>query len=212
MPQHTLAAAAFVILTSLAGTLVPGSSAAEPDEATPATAPPTEPAAADILEQMKEAAAPGDQHKRLARMEGEWNCELKFWLTPDSEPEVSRGRSVHRMILDGRILETRFIGDLTFSGASTPFAGLGVLGYDKPRARYFSFWTDTLNTSATMLTGSDAGPVITFEGTSAGIAGQHPIRQTYRWIDDNAYQLEFWEPDDSGEFVRTGLITYTRAG
>lgn len=208
MPHHTLTTTAVVAVLALAGGVITGRATSQPADDTTAA-----PTPADMLAEMTKAAEPDARHAQLAKMAGDWNCEMKFWLTPDAPPDVSKGRSVNRMILDGRILETRFLGELSLAGEALPFAGLGLIGFDKPRARYFSFWSDTISTSATMLTGPESGGTLTLQGKSAGMAGEHTLRQTYRWTGDNTYVLEFWEPDhDTGEYVRTGEITYTRGG
>ena len=62
--------------------------AAEPKQDKPAGAPAM---GAAEMEAMMKAATPGDQHKMLARMVGDWTFTQKFWMAPGQPPGESSG-------------------------------------------------------------------------------------------------------------------------
>jgi hypothetical protein len=46
---------------------------------------------AAIIQMMREASAPDEHHHFLKKFAGEFDCTLKFWMEPGTEPETSRG-------------------------------------------------------------------------------------------------------------------------
>ena len=45
-----------------------------------------------------------ERHKELTKFHGEWNLEQRFFVSPDVDPMVSRGRTISRVLLGGRAM------------------------------------------------------------------------------------------------------------
>ncbi|HKO00456.1 MAG TPA: DUF1579 family protein, partial [Thermoanaerobaculia bacterium] len=85
---------------------------------------------------MEKAASPGDAHKKLSAMVGDFDTKVSSWMAPGTPPVTSMGRSHNSWALDGRWVEERFTG--TFMGK--PFHGIGYTGYDNIKKKYVGTW------------------------------------------------------------------------
>src|SRR5215207_815100 len=86
-------------------------------------------------EMMKKAGAactPGSAHQALEPLVGEWNVEVKTWMTPDAPPVTSKGTAKSTWTLKGRFVQQEFSGE--FMGQ--PFHGISFTGYDNVRQKY----------------------------------------------------------------------------
>lgn len=89
-------------------------------------------------------AMPGEEHKLLSQLVGDWDQEYRFYMTPATEPIVSYGTSSHEMILGGRYLKMSAEGETM----GQIVEGLTILGFDK-RLQVFTFYGfDTMGTYA----------------------------------------------------------------
>jgi hypothetical protein len=110
-----------------------------------AAAPADKKAAPEMDEAMKrmiEYGTPGPEHARLKPVAGAWSVKSRMWHKPGSEPESSTGSAHYEWILDGRLLQSHFKGDM----GGMPFQGIGHNGYDKVRQEYFGTWMDSMST------------------------------------------------------------------
>ena len=80
--------------------------------------------------------APGEQHKQLARMSGDWTFTQKFWMAPGQPPGESSGTMHADVLLGGRYVEHSWHG--SFMGM--PFEGRGTEAYDNVGKQYVSSW------------------------------------------------------------------------
>jgi Protein of unknown function (DUF1579) len=96
----------------------------------------------EMMKKYQAAATPGEPHKMLAGIAGQWRTESKMWETANAKPETSKGVANFKMILGGRWLQQDFQG--TAMGQS--FEGLGLLGYDNIKKKYVSQWYDSMST------------------------------------------------------------------
>ena len=85
-------------------------------------------------------AAPSEEHKILKHDVGDWDCEMKLWEAPGSEPLVTKGTEVNKMLGDFWVL-SEFKAD--FGGQ--PFEGRAVMGYDPAKKKYIGTWFDSMN-------------------------------------------------------------------
>src|SRR5579863_8554342 len=72
---------------------------------------------ADMMAMMMQMAQPGDNHKLLAEGAGSWNYVVKFWMSPDSAPMESTGKTVARSVMGGRYVITDHTGKMQMPGA-----------------------------------------------------------------------------------------------
>jgi hypothetical protein len=167
------------------------------------------PAADAMMDAWLKAAAPGDNHKILASLAGNWNTVQKTWMAPGQPPTESNGKARQTMTLGGRYLRQEFEG--SFMGG--PFSGEGVTAYDNLNKQFVSTWGDTLSTGIMVLTGNydAATKTITLTGEITDIDGsKKPFKEVLRIVDADKHVLEMFDKVD-GKDVRMMEITYTRA-
>ncbi|HVS00834.1 MAG TPA: DUF1579 domain-containing protein [Thermoanaerobaculia bacterium] len=106
------------------------------------------------MEAMMKAGTPGENHKHLGRMAGNWNTSMKSWMAPGTPPMESKGTMQGEWILGGRYLQSTYKGD--FMGQ--PFEGRSTEAYDNVTQQFQSTWIDSLSTAIMVSTGTcDAG-------------------------------------------------------
>lgn len=110
---------------------------------------------------MMKYAMPGEHHEHLKPMEGTFDAEMKMWMAPGGEPQVSTGLSVNEFVLGGRWLRQTYTSE--FMG--NRFEGLGYTGYDSLNENYVGTWMDTMSTYLLTSTGSCDGEGKSFEFT-----------------------------------------------
>lgn len=104
----------------------------------------------EMMKKMQEAGTPGEAHKILAEMEGEWTFTSKNWETADSKPEVGSGTSSIKMILGGRFLQQ----ELKSKMMGMDYSGMGFTGYDNLKKEYSVIWLDSMSTGMMIATAS----------------------------------------------------------
>src|SRR5262249_47490394 len=87
-------------------------------------------------------ATPGEPHKKLDALVGEWTYTAKFWMDPSQPPMEMAGTSKRTWIMGGR-----FIQDEITNTSGMPFNGVGTTGYDNYTKKYVSTWIDSMSTS-----------------------------------------------------------------
>jgi len=171
-------------------------------------------AAADtesLVETWVQYAMPGEHHKLLERMAGEWRMQIKYRMTADSPVVESEGTCRRKWILGMRFLLEEFDG----GNLGLPFQGLAIYGYDEFEQKYASVWVDTMNTAMTTSQGTCAPPcdLISFVGTHGDpwTGKKRSSRGVTRFIDETSHVLELHEPDADGRAFKMLEIVYTRA-
>lgn len=113
------------------------------------TPPTPELTAEEISTIYEDAGTPGEEHKKLEALVGNWEIVVRFWQDPTKEPEISHGLAEHRWVLDGRFVKEDFKG----LAWGKRFQGLGLIGYDKVKGEYISTWADSISTSILLSSG-----------------------------------------------------------
>ena len=115
---------------------------------------------AEILARVQQLTSPGDAHKNLAPLVGNWKATSKFWIDPSQAPEQSITSVSRNWILDGRFVQEIYVD----KNPKQPFEGIGMLGYDNIRNTYISNWVDTMGTgvSSSSGTASPNGDILSF--------------------------------------------------
>ena len=164
---------------------------------------PKEPAApamgAADMEAMQKAATPGEPHKRLARMVGDWTLTNKMWMDPSQPPMESSGTMQAEAIMGGRYVEAHWKGSMM----GQPFEGRSIDGYDNLAKQYVSFWVDNLGTGILYSTGTcdDKGMKCSMKGDMMDpMTGQKSyMRSEVTWTDDNTFKNEMYGPGPDGK-------------
>ncbi len=99
----------------------------------------------ELTEEMEayvKAGMPGEHHRHLDVMIGEWDAVFKIWMAPDSEPMVSRGTVNREWVLDGRYVRE------TVEAVSDwgTFSGIGYIGYNNFDGQFEVAWMDSMST------------------------------------------------------------------
>jgi hypothetical protein len=96
----------------------------------------------EAIEAMMKAATPGEPHKKLAELAGEWDVTIKMWMDPSKPPTESKATCTSKMIMGGRYLEEKVKGE--FGGME--FLGQGITAYDNLQKKYTLTWIDNMGT------------------------------------------------------------------
>ena len=107
--------------------------------------------AKEALDKTKaEATVPGEQHKHLAAMAGNWTYTGKIWMDPSAPPIETSGTSTVTIIMGGRFLQQEVKG--RFEGIE--FTGFGLVGFNKLTNQVQSAWVDNMGTAMLIMTGT----------------------------------------------------------
>jgi hypothetical protein len=172
-----------------------------------------------MMTQMMELGKPGENHKLLADLAGNWTYTIKMWMNPDpnAKPEESKGTAVRKSMFDGRFFLMDVTGKMEMpqpdgKKKQMTFKGMGIDGYDNVKKKFVSSWIDSMGTGI-MLSEGDYDPATkTFTYTSEyeAIPGmKQKIREVIKIVDKDHHTFEWYE-DRGGQEVKTMEIAYTR--
>ena len=149
---------------------------------------------------------PSKEHEFLERLVGTWNAKTRFWMVPDAPPIENAGVSTNAMILGGRFLQSRFVGEMF-----GPFEGIGIDGFDRLKQKYVTLWMDNKGTTIMQFEGEVQGNARTLRSELVGPEGQ---RSTMKWVTtivgQDEHKSEGYEAQAGGEFRKTMEIVFTR--
>ncbi len=164
----------------------------------------------EMMEKMQKFSTPGEEHKVLEQLVGQWETNAKFWMGPDTEPKVSKGRAVTKLIHGGRFIEQTY--DSTFM--DQPYQGRWFTGFDNQKKQYVSVWIDNMNTGLTTSTSTydPATKTFTEEGSYSCPLEGGPVkyRGVLKILDDKTYVYEHHMMDKEGKEFKGMEIIYTR--
>jgi hypothetical protein len=163
------------------------------------------------MEAMMKAISPGEHHKVLGRMAGDWTFTNKFWMAPGQPPMESTGTMSAVTLLGGRYVEHTWKGDMM----GMPFEGRGTDGYDNVAKQYVSSWVDNMGTGIMYQTGTcdSSHKTCTFTGDVWDpMSGQKTtMKSVISWVDDNTFKNEMFGKDpSSGKEMKMMEITAKR--
>ena len=152
---------------------------------------------AAMQEAMMKAMTPGEPHKHLAKMAGDWTFTSKMWMAPGQPPMESSGTMHAETILGGRYLQAVWKGNMM----GMDFEGHGTEGYDNLAKKYVSTWIDNMGTGIMYSTGTcDAdGKKCESKGSMIDpMTGKESyMRSVVNWTDDNNFAMQMYGPDSS---------------
>ena len=154
-------------------------------------------------------ASPNDNHTVLNPLVGTWSHVVKWWMTPDSQPETSKGTSEIQWMMGGRYLRHAVKG----TSMGQPFEGMGLTGFDNGRQTYQTIWMDNMGTGMMIGEGTynPSTKTLTDQGRFTDpMIGQRSYRGVLTFIDDAHYSYEMYVGDENGKEFRMMEIMYTR--
>jgi hypothetical protein len=165
----------------------------------------------EVMEKWMVLAQPAKQHEMLKRTEGEWNVEMKMWMSPTEPPSEAKGTARYKMILDGRVMVEEF--HATMMGQ--PYQGYGLMGYDNFTKKWWQTWCDSMGTGLFHAVGTESadGKTVTMSGKadrpSTGQKGVE-MKTVTRIISDNHHVFETYDVGPGGKEVKTMELHYRR--
>jgi hypothetical protein len=153
-----------------------------------------------------EYMTPGPLHEWMAKSEGDWTYEGKFWMDPAGEPTISSGTMTSEMLLGGRYLQQKHYGSMM----GMPFEGINIVAYDNAKNLFISTWIDNMGTGIMIAEGpyNESDKSIKLEGTyfDPMTKSNKIFREILRTIDDNNQMLEMYMVEGDEEFKNMELL------
>jgi hypothetical protein len=155
---------------------------------------------------------PTPEHERLAKNVGTWDATIKNWMRgPDSEPAVSQGVEVVKLMPGGLWEQSEFKGKF----GDQEFHGCGQTGYDTKKGKYVGTWVDTMSTEIMIMEGDyDAATrtvTMTSKGTDpSGKPYDAKMTSKYETDDTRVFTMSMKSDETKGEYVKVMEITYKR--
>ena len=128
-------------------------------------------------------ALPGDEHKRLEALVGDWRLDAEFRLSPAAKWEKTAGRASYKKILGGRFVTE----EASINLMGNQFEWMGIYGYDLRALKYTAIWVDNGDTGIEQGEGTldESGKTLVLRGEQARRGSG---TQPYKWV------LTFDEP------------------
>ncbi len=178
----------------------------------PASAVVQEPDEAAMMAAYQEAATPGEEHERLARLAGKYSLHVKFWPAPGAPAVESPASSELKMVLGGRYLIEEWSG--TYMGQ--PMSGIGTYGYDNVEQQYVASWMDTMGTGIFKMSGAfdPALQAIVQTGTYMDPLTKQTktMKSVLKVAGDDGFVHEMYDVAADGSEVKMMEITYSKMG
>ena len=139
---------------------------------------------------------PGEQHKRLAILAGNWEGEETLHPSPwDPKGGVGIGVYVNKMDLEGFVLVCDYVQ--TQNGVAS-YRGHGVIGWDAGQAHYLMHWSDSMSGVGLQLaTGEWRDNILRFQDQSE----MGHTRYTYTVLSDDAFTFSLDHSRDGQEWA-----------
>ncbi len=157
---------------------------------------------------MKQAATPGENHRFLAGLEGEWTFASTLWMAPDQPPVKGQGKSKKTMIMDGRYLQEETEGNMM--GRS--FHGSGITAFDNTAGEFINTWIDNMGTTIAIVRGRRDGNGLEMHGEYLDpmIKKMLKVRYVTRIVDQDHYVFEYYMTVPGAPEFKSMEIEYTR--
>jgi hypothetical protein len=156
---------------------------------------------------------PTAEHQRLVKEVGTWDATVKSWMRgPDSEPVVSQGVEVVKLMPGGLWLKSEFDGKF----ADQEFHGCGQSGYDTTKGKYVGTWVDSMSTGIMMMEGDydRASHTLTMYSKGTEPSGKaYDAKMTSKYDPDEntrVFTMSMKSDETKGEYVKIMEITYKR--
>jgi hypothetical protein len=155
---------------------------------------------------------PTAEHERLAKDVGTWDATIKSWdHGPDSEPAVSKGVEVVKLLPGGLWIHSDFEGKF----GDQAFCGWGQTGYDTKKGKYVGTWVDSMTTELMSMEGDyDASSrTLTMYAKGTDPSGKpYDAKMTSKHEGDDSHVFTMLVKSDEtkGEYMKVMEISYKR--
>lgn len=152
---------------------------------------------------------PGQEHKMLAKDDGEWSEEITIYMDPTAPPIKSKATCTNSMILGGRYQKSVHKGDMM----GMPFEGESTVGFDNGRKVWFSTWVDNMGTGMMYGEGtydkSKNALILNGKMTDPSTLKAVDYKEVMTWPDEDHQKMEMYAIVD-GKEIKTMEIIFTR--
>ena len=152
---------------------------------------------------------PGEEHKMLAKDDGQWNEEVTVFMDPSVPPMKSKSVCTNTMMLGGRYQRSIHKGDMM----GMPFEGESTVGYDNGRKVWFSTWVDNMGTGIMYGEGvfdkSKNALVLTGKMTDPSTSKAVDYKEVMTFQDADHQKMEMYLMVE-GKEIKTMEILFTR--
>ncbi len=157
---------------------------------------------------MQKAAAPGEHHRFLAGMEGDWGLASKVWMGPDAPPMESLGSSKKTMIMDGRYLQEETKGEMM----GNAFHGRAISAFDNTAGEFIGTWIDSMSTTIAVVRGQREGDTLEMHGEYLDPMSKQMMKVRYvtRVVNDDKHIFQYFMTMPGAPESKSMEIEYTR--
>lgn len=140
---------------------------------------------------------PGDAHKMLASMSGEWTTETTSWW--GGVEDKSTGKTINQMILGDRYQQSTYTGTMM----GMPFSGISTTAYDNAKKVFVSTWIDNMGSGLSIMEGpwDDATKSMILKGkmVDSETYKEFMVKQVCKVVDDNTCIMEMYKVEGDKE-------------
>ncbi len=165
-----------------------------------------------MMEKMKAATSPNENHEALKGFAGNWTYTAKFYMPGSTTPQESAGTSQSELIYGGRFVRDTVKG--TWMGQ--PFEGTAYTGYDNVKGEYQSIWLDSSMTGIMVSSGQfdKVTKTLKMSGVaSCPLTGEKNMscHSETAWRDADHYTMTSYTKGSDGKEVKGMELSFTRA-
>lgn len=167
------------------------------------------------MEAAMKLGTPGPEHKMLDQFVGNWNAEVKMWMDPKAEPQVSKGTMHSTWAHGGRYVMGDYKGE--FNGME--FTGTAITAYDNADKTYKGLWIDSWSTGMTLSTGTMSADGKSMTNVMEALHPAKPdgklvktkMREAIQVVSKDKHIMTMFMTEPGAAEVKVMEITYTRA-
>jgi hypothetical protein len=163
------------------------------------------------MKRWMEACTPGEQHKRLADLVGQWDTETRMAMGPGGLGNPEKGTAEFKWLIEGRWLMQESNGSMM----GRPVKVYALTGYDNYKKKYVSSYVDSLTTTLLTAEGNfdQTGKVmLSFGLMDEPITGEHDkcVKYVWRFLTPDKMVFEIHDLPIGETNTKVVEITYTR--
>jgi hypothetical protein len=173
---------------------------------------------AEDMEAWRKLQQPGDAHKLLGKLTGDWDMHFKMWMAPGTDPTEIKMTTSLAPRYGGRFI----VGAYEMTEGPFPHKGETWFGHDNARGKYQWIRVTDMDTTMRLYEGdydAEAKAITLHASYSMEWQGQVfevTERNVWKFVNDDKFTMEVFTkyegmPDMPEDGIREVEITYTRA-
>jgi hypothetical protein len=163
-----------------------------------------------VAKALDNAMTPGQAHKQLEPMLGNFDVRILTWVDPSKPPLESTASAVSVWVLGNRYVQTMLVG----GPSDDAFSAIGYIGYDNVAKMHQAAWMDNGSTAITLYTGGFApdGKSATMKASVINPVSGKPMPLELRMSlgADGSHVTQLWGPGLGTKVFKMMELQYTR--